>query len=112
MRFPLDKGVLLVRCPYCGYSFRADPDEPTLYRGGRFDLTEPRLETTPTFTFFQNFDIKKVVLIVLFSLLFLNLYKAFSGLGIDIEKEENIPLEELEPEQRPPVKDAEGLYQI
>ncbi len=37
LRFPIDRGKILVRCG-CGHSFVADPDDPLLYRDGRFDL--------------------------------------------------------------------------
>ncbi len=37
VRFPIDEGIIQVTCR-CGNSFRADPDDPALYRDGRFDL--------------------------------------------------------------------------
>jgi hypothetical protein len=41
VRFPIDRGVVQVTCR-CGYTFRADPDDPALYRNGRFDLKEKK----------------------------------------------------------------------
>ena len=43
LRFPIDRGKILVRCG-CGHSFVADPDDPLLYRDGRFDLGAERAE--------------------------------------------------------------------
>jgi hypothetical protein len=40
LRFPLDKGVINVKCS-CGHSFIADPDDTELYKDGKFDLTAP-----------------------------------------------------------------------
>ena len=37
LRFPLDKGTINVKCN-CGHSFTADPDNPELYKDGKFDL--------------------------------------------------------------------------
>ena len=37
LRFPLDKGVINVKCS-CGHSFIADPDDTALYKDGKFDL--------------------------------------------------------------------------
>ncbi len=37
LRFPIDRGKIRVSCP-CGYSFAADPDDPALYEGARFDI--------------------------------------------------------------------------
>lgn len=38
LRFPLDKGIINVKCS-CGQSFIADPNNPELYKDGKFDLT-------------------------------------------------------------------------
>jgi len=38
LRFPLDKGIINVKCS-CGHSFLADPDNTELYKDGKFDLT-------------------------------------------------------------------------
>ena len=38
LRFPLDKGVINVKCS-CGHSFIADPDDTELYKDGKFDLS-------------------------------------------------------------------------
>lgn len=38
LRFPIDKGTIRVKCG-CGYSFIADPDNPSLYENARFDLS-------------------------------------------------------------------------
>jgi len=37
VRFPIDKGKIKVTCS-CGHSFIADPDDPSLFREGIFDL--------------------------------------------------------------------------
>jgi len=38
LRFPIDKGTIRVKCG-CGYSFIANPDDPSLYEKARFDLS-------------------------------------------------------------------------
>ncbi len=82
VRFPLDKGVLLVTCPYCKYVFKVNPDDILTYSEGRFDLT-PAPSTTHLYSKFyypfQKESIQKVIVILLFSLLFLNLFKSFGG---------------------------------
>jgi len=40
LRFPLDKGIITVKCS-CGHSFAADPNNPELYKDGKFDLIGP-----------------------------------------------------------------------
>ena len=37
LRFPLDRGTIKVKCP-CGESFTVNPDDPSTYREGSFDL--------------------------------------------------------------------------
>lgn len=119
VRFPLDKGILLVKCPYCGHSYRVDPDDPSLYRKGRFDLSiekSPNI-SKPFFGFEQkpNFNLQKFIVFTLFLLLFLNLYKAFSGFEDDNFYQEKIHLEEDIPEDTGPPKktpNSESLYHI
>jgi hypothetical protein len=38
IRFPIDRGVIRVKCP-CGESFTADPDDTRLYENADFDLS-------------------------------------------------------------------------
>ena len=38
LRFPIDKGVIQVRCPACGTFFIVNPDDPKLYQTGKFDI--------------------------------------------------------------------------
>ena len=37
LRFPIDRGIIKVKCP-CGYSFTADPDDTSIYKNAEFDL--------------------------------------------------------------------------
>lgn len=37
LRFPLDRGVLIVKCPKCSHSFKVDPNNPSIYYSGKFD---------------------------------------------------------------------------
>jgi len=37
LRFPIDKGKIKINCA-CGYSFLADPDDPSIYKKAKFDI--------------------------------------------------------------------------
>jgi phage FluMu protein Com len=84
VRFPLNKGSLLVKCPYCQNAFPVDPDDPSLYHSGRFDLSAgtktfeaPITDSTGFFQKlnpfssnpFQNLPIIKWIILFLFLLL-------------------------------------------
>lgn len=104
VRFPLDKGVLLVTCPYCKHTFKVDPDDIRTYADGRFDLTpiHSNFSTTHLVSTYKNEVIKKVVLFFLFSLLFLNLFKSFGGFSNQTNREEEqqrIPPRQMESEE-------------
>lgn len=80
VRFPLDKGILLVTCPYCKHTFHIDPDDVSTYQDGRFDLSfQPSLDYAKISYSADKDKIKKAIVVFLFLLLFLNLYKSFGG---------------------------------
>ncbi len=118
VRFPLDKGTLLVKCPYCSFTFRVDPDDPSLYQSGRFDVTnstktfqtiitqEPNLWTRAKSFIFRNSpegeinqNLKIFIGIFLIILFILNVWKIMSSSSPPIphQREERIQLEEGEP---------------
>lgn len=89
IRFPLDKGILFITCPYCKYTFQINPDDPKTYLTGRFDITQKinsRSEYPEEFFFHQQTQapissistqkiLKITILSVLFFLLFSHIYK-------------------------------------
>ena len=91
IRFPIDKGTLFVTCPHCNYTSKINPDDPNLYKFGRFDITKPSIRY-PEEVFFNsdkyNRDrgsypdqkkalLKRLIVILLFGLLFSHVYKMF-----------------------------------
>ncbi|MDX1957180.1 MAG: hypothetical protein SFU98_01335 [Leptospiraceae bacterium] len=113
VRFPLDKGTLLVRCPYCQNSFSVDPDDPSLYNSGRFDLsnTTKTFETTVAHnsnflqrigtslrSSIQNQPIIKWIILFLFILL----------LALHSWKLMKEPAEVQPPKLSPPTEELEG----
>jgi hypothetical protein len=91
IRFPIDKGTLFITCPYCHHTFKINPDDPQMYRSGRFDLNRsiPNQETQYPEEFFFNQHhkgdnspkvdkkklIKTTIVLTLFFLLFSHVYK-------------------------------------
>lgn len=63
LRFPLDKGVIRVKC-LCGFSFTADPDNPSLYENAVFDLKTPgsrrKIKRTSGTGFSLRTNLKKI----------------------------------------------------
>lgn len=91
-------------CPYCKHTFRVDPDDITTYKDGRFDLAFQPSADYPTISYSTNKDnIKKVIVALLFFLLFLNLYKSFGGFSEQTyqpeKQEEKIPPIESNPKE-------------
>lgn len=104
VRFPLDKGVLLVTCPYCKYTFKVDPDDISTYIGGRFDLTPIHISQNLSSKYTPSLKtetIRTVIVFFLFFLLFLNLFKAFGGFSSQTNFKEN-PYENIPPQQSEP----------
>lgn len=118
VRFPLDKGILLVRCPYCSFTFRVDPDDPSIYQTGRFDIIDSTknfqaiITPEPSFwTKVRNFvfrnsaesevnqNLKIFIGIFLIVLFLLNVWKIISSPSPQIphQREERIELEDGEP---------------
>ncbi len=89
IRFPLDKGILFITCPYCKHTFQINPDDPNTYQSGRFDIAQKinsRSEYPEEFFFHQQKQtphspisthqiLKITILSVLFFLLFSHIYK-------------------------------------
>ncbi len=48
LRFPIDQGKIRVKC-ICGESFIADPDDPALYAGAKFDLAAKKKKNNFSF---------------------------------------------------------------
>ncbi|MEM7183508.1 MAG: hypothetical protein AAF518_21550 [Spirochaetota bacterium] len=89
LRFPLDRGTLVIKCPTCSHTFIVDPDNTELFEKGRFEFPGKRLfhqkstSANPKDTLslgqrLAGVDIKRVVTIVLFSVLFLYILKNYS----------------------------------
>lgn len=89
LRFPLDRGILIVKCPRCNSSFVIDPDNPDTYKQGRFDYPKDNPEPSQnsknkfssflesTFTTENSASIKKILPILLFLLLAIHLVHLF-----------------------------------
>jgi uncharacterized protein YbaR (Trm112 family) len=96
LRFPLDKGVLNITCPNCNYSFRIDPDDPSLFKQGAFDLTKPA-QFNP-FQFNKSLSttqfIQRLIPFFLFLLLALHLSRNCSQTDLPNQKEFSPPIEE------------------
>jgi hypothetical protein len=89
IRFPIDKGVLFITCPYCKHTFKINPDDPQTYQLGRFDIIQKinsNQEYPEEFFFHQqkqsshsplnaNRILKIIILSLLFFLLSSHIYK-------------------------------------
>lgn len=92
IRFPIDKGTLFITCPYCQYNFKINPDDPQMYKSGRFDLNKRSSSNQenryPEEFFFNQYPksdnsseidkkklIKTTIVLTLFFLLFSHIYK-------------------------------------
>lgn len=110
IRFPIDKGTLFVTCPYCKYTFRIDPDDPSLYAEGRFDVLKKNVNFPEEFFYHQERSdpsyspsysskdiLKKIIVLLLFTLLFSHLFKIYNAEPIpkeDFHDAPNIQTEE------------------
>lgn len=123
LRFPLDRGILLIKCPSCNHTFKMDPDDPKTFRYGRFDIHvdqnsqfyngKPTLKNTISdyiqfytklaHRFFGNLNIKRIVLIVLVILLIANIYKLYTQYNqLDSDFDTSSPQKELKPKETNP----------
>ncbi len=112
IRFPIDKGTLFVTCPYCNNSFKVNPDDPSLYSTGRFDVLKINQNQPEEFFFGRNFNppiksseksksiIKLVIIFFLFSLLFFHFNKISNIPNTFENNEKSLPEEKL-PEKAP-----------
>lgn len=113
LRFPIDRGTLIVKCPNCNYSFKVDPDNPETFHLGRFDYSLPSSKKNlfqktieeisdilylPVFFIktklkIQKFDLKKAIPIILVVFVFLNFYRLCSNKSpnTEIRQMENFP---------------------
>lgn len=98
LRFPIDRGTLIVKCPNCNHSFNFDPDDPSTFKYGRFDYSlPPSLKSgfkntiekiqdifyLPIYLIknnfkFPEFGIKKIIPVILIVFIFLNFYRICS----------------------------------
>ncbi|MCC6275376.1 MAG: hypothetical protein IT569_05940 [Leptospiraceae bacterium] len=98
LRFPIDKGTLIIKCPSCNNSFKIDPDDPSTYNLGRFDYSLPPSRKNLFRTFAERLSdilylpvyllknnssisgagIKKAIPFILVSFVLLNLYQLCS----------------------------------
>ena len=113
IRFPIDKGTLFVTCPYCNNSFKVNPDDPSLYSTGRFDVLKINQNQPEEFFFGRNFNspiksseksksiIKLVIIFFLFSLLFFHFNKISNTPNAFENNEKSLPDEEKLPEKAP-----------
>jgi len=53
LRFPIDKGKIRIKCK-CGFSFTADPDDPSLYSDSEFDIKPDRKKKNAHKKFFPS----------------------------------------------------------
>ena len=116
LRFPLDRGTLVLKCPTCSHTFVVDPDNTELFEKGRFEFPgkrtfhEPSASANPqkTLSFGQRLaevDMKRVITILLFSILFLYIVKNYSlERGIQRKTQPIDSQQELEPKNVPPEK--------
>ncbi|MCB1159023.1 MAG: hypothetical protein KDK45_16100 [Leptospiraceae bacterium] len=93
LRFPLDRGILIIKCPTCSYQFIIDPDNPETFNKGRFDFpqkqnSEGYINKTQNLRkdfkfgfkdYFQQFrfDIKQFIVLLLFLFIALHGLKMF-----------------------------------
>ena len=98
LRFPIDKGTLIIKCPHCNNSFKIDPDDPSTFRLGRFDyslppskknqlknITEKILDILYLPAYFlknifggSGMGLKKIIPFLLILFIFLNFYRICS----------------------------------
>jgi DNA-directed RNA polymerase subunit RPC12/RpoP len=107
MRFPLDRGILLIKCPHCNESFKMDPDDPFTYKNGRFELVNIKTAYKPNFTrpiysnILNNFSnpliLKKIIVFILVLLTIVHLYRFSNSIDTDFntpsEEKKQIPIE-------------------
>jgi len=60
IRFPINKGKIIVKCK-CGHSFEANPDDPSLFKNGIFDITDEQNNQKEKKKFFPNLSIKEII---------------------------------------------------
>lgn len=94
LRFPLDRGILTVKCPNCNFRFEIDPDSSELFQIGHIEKNS----TFPLSSFrFPNVIIKQIIPFLLFCILGIYILRTCS-LEYDIATPEtesdqlNIPL--------------------
>lgn len=101
LRFPLNKGTLLISCPSCKTQFKINPDDPETFRYGKFEYSLGPVKTARFRTILDavsdllfipidlfhsitryrfkssnsGFSVMKIIPFILFTFLFLNLYR-------------------------------------
>ena len=70
LKFPIDRGVIRVRCPECDTSFIVDPDDPVLYTSGRFVVKDPEYNVNSNNIPVLNKSIQnKIIITIMFIIL-------------------------------------------
>ena len=122
LRFPIDKGTLIVKCPNCNYSFKVDPNDPGTFRMGRFDyslssskknILKKTIEKISDVLYLPVFfigtklglpeiGVKKIIPILLFLFIFLNFYHLCSKpkTNPEIRQMENFPPSQTTPNEK------------
>ncbi|MCP5512082.1 MAG: hypothetical protein H7A24_09380 [Leptospiraceae bacterium] len=93
---------MLIKCPYCNFSFRMDPDDPSTFLGGRFELSKSSYTNQNTL---QNKSLeikdfilqnkkkltKNLIVFLLFLLTFVHLYRFSKEVNLESNEPESIP---------------------
>lgn len=66
LRIPLDRGILMIRCPNCNHRFEVDPDSSDLLELGKFEKKENL--SIPSFSF-PKLSIKNIIPFLMFLIL-------------------------------------------
>jgi DNA-directed RNA polymerase subunit RPC12/RpoP len=116
LRFPIDRGTLVVKCPNCGHQFWVDPSDPKTFSVGKFDYISKASPVSPNKgTFLSTLEpflgsifnnrvtnsIKKFIPVILFTLLFIHILRMFSPASSYDPQEKNI--EKKLPKGHPPI---------
>lgn len=86
LRIPLDRGILLIRCPNCNHRFEIDPDSPELFELGQYE--KKKNFSIPALSF-PNFTTKKIIPFLLFLLLGIYILRACNHETTSLSKPNN-----------------------
>jgi hypothetical protein len=66
LRIPLNRGILSVKCPSCGFRFQFDPDDPWVLKTGHIEKNQ-KFKLSNLFP--NRLHIKAIIPVILFSIL-------------------------------------------